>query len=251
MKLANCGKILIALLPILVNAQGVDDLISTHATILTDGLVFYAKLDGDGADFSGQTNTVSLIGSPAWTGNVPVVTFAKSAALTLNGASQYGNSAHSLASITGAMARTFSAWCRTTNIVMTDQVMLQTGGSATLTDFELDLNPSFGGSATQCVYVGLGGANRGWKFTYADGAWHNFVLIYPGGDISNSTCFADGLALTSVVSTAHNTPATTIGPIYIGSSSNTPYFQGSLAEARIYDLAISTNEARWLGKGTK
>ena len=136
----------------------------------------------------------------------------------------------------GSSSRTIEAWVKTTSTaegtifkygkdVAKRKINIRTG------DGEIQIDAQ--GSVTK------------WEApTVNDGNWHHVAWSYSSGtNLGDGIVYVDGMALTTLISnTGTKPPDTQTGEAYIGSRDNQFYFEGSLDEVRVWNVARSQTE---------
>ncbi len=182
------------------------------------------------------SNHGTLTNGPTWR---PSTRLGGSLSLLFDGTNDYV--ATTYAGISGAAARTTSAWFLTTSAAGADtNYIFSCGATGTATAWRMSVESgAIWNRAT-------GGATGSWGSGYNDGAWHHVVMTMPLNGLMNQVaCYVDGISLSGSFgsgTTAINTGTTT--PVDIGRQnvSGTIYFTGQLDDIRVYNRAITASE---------
>lgn len=222
---------------------------SSSSTVISSGLqARWTFLEGSGtttADVSGNGHTGTLNASPTWgvTGPGGVT----GSGMTFNGSTQYvdcGNFADNLS------AYTLSCWCKLVNFANADQPMiakLNTGGFGNGTGWGL------GGEVTNLViyaqHVADLDAWSGWDpdgTSYLDSNWHHLLgtINNTGAQISTQL-YIDNVLITFSQDQNGTLAGGQLGnavSVRIASDANDEFFNGSLADCRVYNRQLSSTE---------
>jgi carbonic anhydrase/acetyltransferase-like protein (isoleucine patch superfamily) len=200
-----------------------DELIAEAATA-SNNLLASWNLNGDGSDSSGNSNTLTLSGSPTFAsghdGN----------AITLSG-SQYASTASTLLTTTGAFS--VSAWVKWDGTSGTNVILSQDGSTSSV--FSLQITSAgyfafYGGTSSYAINTTATTA----------GAWYHLSGVYTGSLLK---LYVNG---TLVASTAYSAMTASTGSFIVGagksSGSRTNYFYGQIDDVKAYQGILSNNE---------
>jgi hypothetical protein len=210
--------------------------------IFNDSLAGYWRLEeasGPYVDSSGYANDGTLNGSYTAAATRPPVAFADTAAITLDGASNYISLGTTNLPAAGA-AQTISAWVNFAGAASTQSIVAMTAS----------------GSA---IKLGLGGGNLrvlrndGTALVQvaapSTGAWHHVAYVYDPSlaGVNRDKLYVDG-AVTTGTNSAHDAAVPTAA--YLGATAaGTDLYAGSLDEVRIYTRALGAREMTDLAFG--
>lgn len=204
----------------------------------TANLLAWWQLNGNGNDSSGNGNNLTLVGSPTFgTGK----NFAQ--AMVLNGTSQYATGPNIGDFPTN---QTMMCWCKTTAPTNFNCLMskLSAGGSASGQGMCLNIeSPLFNNAFITFIQNNSGGTWTGTStngsVTCNDGQWHHTAMVisstytvtsYHNGSTTNVVSYDD--------STVNSTYTNTNGWM-VGNSTASEFWNGTIADCRIYSAALS------------
>jgi hypothetical protein len=233
----KCAILVLLLLPALCPAQDLMLLNQNTPTVggtndITGGELAALWLDGNTADQSGNGNSATAIGSPAYaTGQNGVA----SHSISLNGSSQYLTigTADSFAAYTN-QAFSISFWVYPTSLVTCFPVNVGNGLGADGYCFEINANGqvSFWNSGAS-TYVATSSGAIG-----STNTWYFLTFVYDG---ANAFIYVNGVSQGSGALANFTAPTTnpfTIGCYYVGSFQYG--FTGSIDDFRVYGTNLST-----------
>lgn len=212
-----------------IGSDGTAKFGSLSEVAISDGLVGYWKLDGDARDYSGRGSHGTVTGAVVSSGK-------KAKSYLFNGTSDYincgnGSALHLSSSIT------ISAW-----------VYPHTTSSLG------NIIAKYGNQGYRYRIDGTDGANTLWWYVSGNSVAGGYVPLNTWshclvtGDSLGLSCYLNG-SLVASNSTAYAPIDSTSGNLYIGAASpGTEHFDGNIADVRIYDRALSTDEINILYK---
>ena len=165
-------------------------------------------------------------------------------ALQFNGSNNYV-SVDNFTGILGAADRTCAAWVQTTGNA-TIYPIISWGPNTTGNKWQLNMN------SAGHLRVEISSGSVVGTTLINDGSWHHVVCTFTNNgapNASNILLYVDGAleALTAVVPLALNTTAS--GNVKIGSDNQSRFWNGALADVRIYNRALGSNEIAALAFG--
>jgi hypothetical protein len=194
------------------------------------GAIHWWPGDGNGIDITGGNHGVLKNGAtfaPGLSGE----------AFSLDGTDDYFET--TVASVSGSNPRTVEAWIKTSTSSGNEPILSY---GSRQTDYAAWVVTHEGG----IVAVRIQNANMVWAAPGVnDGQFHHLAVVYPGGALSNSIAYVDGIAL-SLASSVNSTitPNTlTNNPVRIGTEVDlSGYFHGQIDEMTIYNRALTASE---------
>lgn len=221
----------------------------------SDGMVAYWPFD-DGPGGQTATETVAqnhgtlLSGATdptiGWSDDAPSTPFGQTASVVFNGADSFIQTDY--AGVGGAEARTVAFWVKTEDL-STHGIVAWGDSDANGEKYHIRVNNSEGNGPVGAIRTEVqGGFNIG-TANIADGEWHHVVSVFPEGssDVEQVLHYVDGVldVTGGVAAVPINTDIVdgdllTIGRRTQGTAQN--YFNGQIADVRIYDIALSGDQ---------
>ncbi len=211
--------------------------------------------EGSGAatrDAVGGTDD-PFVGGPAWvTAGLAPVPSGTAAALAFDGADDCIAAAY--AGVGGSAARTVAFWVRTTDAVGDQHGLVAWGDdTANGAKWHLRLNNNSGNGTVGAIRTEVQGGYIIGRTPLNDGQWHHVVSVFSGDNVDDVVHYVDGVVegVSGVQSQAVNTDVTGGGALKVSvgrrrQSGSQWYFPGELDDVRIYDHALTAEEARSL-----
>ena len=196
----------------------------SQADPLEKGLAGYWKLDdgsgGSAADATGNGNTGTLSGSPAWTGG------------KINGAVRFngGSDKITLGSLATGTTYTLSLWVNATGSGLYNGLITESNSKG-----------FFYNNSTGYPTLYFSGANHSFSSTLPLNQWVHLVVANNAG---NATFYMNGAM------SGTTTSAPSLSVVQLGSDLSNETLTGSLDEVRIYNRALSADEVAKLYQTT-
>ena len=208
------------------------------------------------SDFTDSANSFDLTGNNGAAAGAATAMLGGGSMGGAGGGALDGNDDYAVTStnigISGGRARTISVWLKvpvdtgdSNGPVDNGPTLVGMGGTANNTRFDLRLSNSAGSvNSAYDGYLRLEVQN-GYTMSTSDlglddDAWHNVVLSYSSGNISNATFYVDGKAVADGGGTA--SVNTTNAPLYVGGSPHTAdahrNANGFIDDVGLWDEAI-------------
>ena len=221
----------------------------------TDGMVAYWPFDdGPGNQTAAETvaqNHGSLLSDATdptigWSDDAPSTPFGQTSSVVFNGSDSFIQTEFD--GIGGAEARTVTFWVKTEDLA-THGIVAWGDSNANGEKFHLRVNNADANGPVGAIRTEVqGGYNIG-TTNVADGQWHHVASVFPdeATDVEQVLHYVDGVldVQGGVNPVAINTDivdgdSLTIGRRTQGTAQN--YFNGQIADVRVYDVALSGDE---------